>query len=71
MPPPSHPASMGKSMARQLVGRSREMSGSRALPHLGAGKTLPLPNPELISLPQRISHGEKHLVASGRHNPFG
>lgn len=47
------------------------MSGSRALPHLGAGKTLPLPNPELISLPQRISHGEKHLVASGRHNPFG
>lgn len=70
VPPPSHPASTGKS-ARQPAGRSREMSGSRALPHLGAGKTPPLPNPELVSPPRPVSRGEKHPVAGGRRDPFG
>lgn len=67
----SHPASTGKSAARRPAGRSREMSGSRALPHLGAGKTPPLPKPELVSPPRLVSRGEKHLVAGGRRDPFG
>lgn len=67
----SHLASTGKSAARRPAGRSREMSGSRALPHLGAGKTPPLPKPELVSPPRPVSHGEKHLVAGGRRDPFG
>lgn len=67
----SHPASTGKSAARRPAGRSREMSGSRALPHLGAGKTPPLPKPELVSPPRPVSRGEKHLVAGGRRDPFG
>lgn len=47
----------------------QEMSGSPALPRLGAGKTPALPKPGLVSPPRPVPHGEKHLTAGGRHNP--